>query len=123
MMDKGAFRGANAFFGGVFVIMAGLQLNDPDPVRWIVLYVAAAAACFLARRNWLAPAIVGAAGLVWFVVLLPGTLPEFRLSNLLESMQAETPVIEASRELLGLAIVAGWMVVLTVAARRAATAG
>jgi len=31
-------RSLNYMFAGVFFVMAGLQVNDPDPIYWVAIY-------------------------------------------------------------------------------------
>lgn len=104
----------------LFVACAALQYNDPDPIRWVILYGAAAIACGFATRqraNWLLPASVGLAALGWAAMYLPA-VGGMAFGHLFETMKAGTPAIEESREVLGLLIVAGWMAILTVGALR-----
>jgi len=119
-MGRKVFAIANGIMAAMFLLSAVLQYNDPDPLRWIALYAAAALACLVAARTpsgWWLAALVGAVSLVWAVVLSP-VLPEMRLDELARKMKAETPRIELSRELLGLVIVSAWMVVVIVVPRR-----
>ena len=105
------FRVANRVAGGVFVICAVIQWNDPDPLRWMAIYLAAAAACFVAPRGphgWILPAGVALVALIWAGALGPTVLPDLRVGDLAKRMKAETPAIESSRELLGLLIVLAW---------------
>jgi hypothetical protein len=102
----------NALMGAMFLLSAALQLNDPDPLWWIVTYVAAGVACFIPRRmpGYLAlPVVVGTICLVWAISMAPETLPILKVGDLAKTMQAETPAIELGREMLGLAILAAWM--------------
>ena len=58
-------------------------------------------------------AIVALVALGWATTRL-GVLSDLVLSDLVRSMQAETPSIELGRELLGLLIVGGWCVLVAV---------
>ncbi len=110
----------NWVVAGLFLISAALQFNDPDPWRWALVYLAASVTCLLARRGdrgWWLAVLVGVVALGWAATLSP-ILPEMRLGDLAGSMKAENPRIEQSRELLGLAMICGWMVVLVATARR-----
>ena len=49
------FRITSIVMGVLFVLSALVQLNDPDPLRWIVLYVVAAALPFAAASITLSP--------------------------------------------------------------------
>jgi hypothetical protein len=115
------FRLSNILLMLLYVSMAVIQYNDPDPIRWALLYVAAAAACLVYRMTWpawTAAAAVGLVALVWAAVLAPTALQDFTFRDLVRTMKAETPSIEYSRELLGLLIVVVWMAVLTVVGLR-----
>lgn len=104
----------------VFAVSAVLQYNDPDPLPWILIYAAAAVVCALtaARRSQglLAPVLVGLAALAWAAVILARLPGGVDWPHLAESMKAENPRIEESREALGLLVVSAWM--LFIAARR-----
>jgi hypothetical protein len=111
----------NIVFAVLFLLSALLQVNDPDPLGWIVLYTAAGIACLAARRDRGArvlPALVGAAALAWSMTLAPAALDDLRPLALIKPMDEKTPAIELGREFLGLLIVASWMLVLTLASRR-----
>ena len=89
----------------MFLLGAILQYNDPDPVRWILVYGAATVACLLARRVQhcvILPVVVGLGCLVWAVAIAPRVLPDLEVGNLVKKMEVKTPAIEESRELLGL---------------------
>jgi hypothetical protein len=116
-------RIVNWIVAALFVISAWLQLNDPDPWGWVAIYLAAGIACLVAergQRGWWLAAGVALASLIWAAALSP-ILPEVRLGDLAKTMKAESPQIELGRELLGLLIIFGWMVWLTVVGRRTAT--
>lgn len=103
----------------LFFVSSAIQVNDPDPWRWVVLYGGAGAACLLAGLHLPArsgAALVGLVSLAWAVAMLPG-LSEFRFGDLFRSMKAESPSIEAGREILGLLIVAAWMIVVVAGSR------
>ena len=119
-MQSRAFGVANRIMAMLFLISAIIQFNDPDPVRWAVIYGAAGFACLAAGRfrySWPLPTGVGLVALVWAAGLSP-ILSSVRLSDLARSMHAETPSIELGREFLGLLIVLGWMVFLMVVSLR-----
>lgn len=88
----------------LFAWSASLQLNDPDPVRWVVLYAAAAAVCILHLvtrvRSFVPYALAAVAG-CWAATLLPGVLEAAALTG-----------TEEEREFLGLGIVAAACLVL-----------
>lgn len=100
-----ALRVAAALMAIFFVYAAVVQLNDPDPVRWIAIYVAAlgcSVGCAFAwrvRALSVATAVAGAAWAVgWWTIL--AKLPQFGKIPWIE--------IEEARELGGLLIVTAW---------------
>lgn len=86
-----------------------VQYNDPDPVPWMAMYLAAAgvsAAGAMDRLRWEAAAGVAVVALGWAAVLawrVVGKQPLFE---------------EEGREMLGLVIAGGWSSILAIAARR-----
>jgi len=108
------------------VVSVVLQFNDPDPLRWTLIYGVAGVVCFLPRgrtvRLWLA-ALGAVAGWVWCGLLAPLALPGLVLSDLVQRMEDKTPRIELGREMLGLAILAAVLSCIAAAEwrRRAAT--
>jgi hypothetical protein len=78
---------------------AALQWNDPDPLRWLALYLASAALCGAAPYRALPPALpigLGALALVWAATLAPEVARTAAWSG-----------TELERELGGLLLVAG----------------
>jgi len=93
----------------LFALSAGLQVNDPDPVRWIALYGSACLAIGLlpARRviSLVAIAIgLGAAG--WGAYLGQQVFSVIHFSDLWLKMSEKGGAVEVGREAGGLAIVA-----------------
>jgi hypothetical protein len=103
-----------AVCAGLFLVAALLQYNDPDPLRWMVLYGIAAWGAWSDWRG--APRRLWAAGLlgacVAWMSFLWHSIVAFFIRNdwslLFATMQAGEPLIEDSREFLGLALVAAW---------------
>lgn len=109
-----------------FVGSAVVQWNDPDPVRWMLLYSSAAVACALHLFGvlpWRLAAAVGVVALVWSAIWAPGVITNAPIGQLFTTYQMMSPEIEEARELLGLLIVAGWMAVLVAVRRRQASSG
>ncbi|HEX8693799.1 MAG TPA: transmembrane 220 family protein [Longimicrobium sp.] len=115
-----AFRLINLPMAALFVFAAAVQYNDPDPLRWMALYLAAAAACGLAAAGrlprWL-PAAVGLAALAWAAALAPGVWGRVRPGDLFAEWEMANTAVEEARETGGLLIVAAWMLVLAVVPR------
>ncbi|MCO5273742.1 MAG: transmembrane 220 family protein [Flavobacteriales bacterium] len=93
----------------IFLAFAYLQLNDPDPIHWTLGYLAVAVSCSMAAFGkypawWLAAvtAIFGA----WMLIASPGIIHWVQqgFPDIAGEMKASTPVIEDSREFLGLLI-------------------
>jgi hypothetical protein len=106
---------ANIIFALLFIFSLIVQYNDPDPIRWMVVYGGAAVACLWALRGnlprWL-PALVGLAALVWIGLWFPRVLGKVGFSEMFQEAGMATLEIEEGRELIGLLLVAIWMVVL-----------
>lgn len=109
-----------------FVGSTVVQWNDPDPVRWMLLYGSAALACALHLFGvlpWRLAAAVGVVALVWSAIWAPGVITNAPIGQLFTTYQMMGLEIEEARELLGLLIVAGWMAVLVAVRRRQASSG
>lgn len=93
----------------IFLLFAYWQLNDPDPVRWISIYlgVVVTAGLSLAKKYFpllpLIGAIVCLAGLIYlspdFISWIGEGMP-----TITGQMKAESPHIELVREFLGFVI-------------------
>lgn len=114
------FRVCNAVFLLIFLLSAAVQYNDPDPVRWIAVYSAAAALCLawfvVALPRWV-PAVLLAVCLGWIALLLPQVIGEVSPGEVFESITMRTRAVEEAREIGGLLLVALWLTVLVVHAR------
>ena len=101
----------NLVLAVLFVVFASVQINDPDPVIWILIYGAMAVTCILAafQRYYLAVLIIL---LILFtgysIVYLDGVREWIRSddkSMLFDDIaKMQYPYIEESREFLGLLI-------------------
>jgi hypothetical protein len=108
----------NCLMAALFVFSVVVQYNDPDPLRWMAVYGAAALACVLAifgRGYWPLVAALGLVALVWALTLAPAVVGKVRFGELFESFEMKDERVEVAREMGGLLIVAFWMAVLTVA--------
>ena len=110
-------RIANLVFTLLFALAVVVQYNDPDPLGWMAIYGAAAAACGLsvARRcpRWLPPAILLVAALWAFSLARGGASDVATFFDLFAEWEMKNVRYEEAREMWGLLIVAGWMAVLT----------
>lgn len=107
------FRVASAGFALLFAFGAFVQWNDPDPLRWMAVYTAAAAlsAAAVQGRMFVAPtALLLVVSVVWGVLWAPA----FRYSSLaaLQSFDMSNLQEEEVREAWGLVLLATWSAVL-----------
>ena len=97
----------------LFLVSAGLQINDPDPARWIAFYVVAALAGGLAaigaRRSWIACAAVAAVAACWGAVLLMQVWGKVELADAWRKMGEKGGMVEVEREAGGLLIAFSWL--------------
>ena len=105
----------------LFTLAAVVQVNDPDPLRWIAIYgIAAAISAFAAitsRVPRFAATLLAAAAVAWAVSIAangPGLAEYLRMFDAWEMRSAP---IEEAREVSGLLIVAGWMTTIALRSR------
>jgi hypothetical protein len=114
---------ANVVMLLMFVFSVVVQFNDPDPLVWMPVYGAAAAACALALAGrlprWI-PAAVGIGSIVWAATIAPHVLGSVPFLDMFSAWEMKNEGVEESREMYGLLIVAAWMLVLAVAGWRGA---
>ena len=110
----------NIAFCLIFILFAALQYNDPDPYLWVPIYLWVAFLCMQAARQkffpklYIGTIILFAAYAVYKIVDQNGLLDwinEHDAENLAETMKAEKPWIEESREFFGLLILIGVLIV------------
>ena len=103
----------NIFFCIIFIVFAGLQYNDPDPFVWVPIYMYTSVLCWLAAKDryyiraYLFGIIVYTLYAVYKVFDANGLLDwigKHQAANIAETMKAEQPWIEESREFFGLMI-------------------
>jgi hypothetical protein len=113
----------NIVFVVLFIIFAALQYNDPDPYIWVPIYLYAALLSYFAVQKryspylYLSGFVIYLAYSVYLVIDKTGVLSwmfEHDSENIAQSMHAEKPWIEETREFFGLLIVMGVMVANTV---------
>lgn len=112
------FKIFNYLFIGVFVLCAAVQYNDPDPIQWMAVYLAACLLCILfaigrfsSKAAWalIGVSLVWAAFQVYWAVTTPG---EITLHAVFGSAAMMNERVELVRETGGLLIVAGWTLAL-----------
>ena len=119
----------NLLLALMFVVFAFLQINDPDPVIWILIYGAMAVVCILAAfkvYSKIALAIMLLGLVAYSFVFIDGVMEWFAQpdkSVLFDDvMKMEYPYIEESREFLGLLICAVVLIVHLILSRKPAQA-
>lgn len=103
----------NLVFCLVFIVFAGLQYNDPDPYVWIPIYLYAAALCWLAFRNrYFAKAYLLGIGVYAVYAVYKffdengvwDWITKHHAPGIADTMKAQQPWIEETREFFGLVI-------------------
>lgn len=101
----------NLVLAVVFVLFAFVQVNDPDPVLWILIYGVMAVACVLAAFGYYYSKVLMVILIVYVaysLVFISGVAEWLRSENkglLFDDIaKMQYPYIEESREFLGLFI-------------------
>lgn len=98
----------------LFLISAGLQYNDVDPYLWIPIYGYGAWVCYMAARGryliwaYILGIVVYLSLVVYYFIFKHGAIEWFQhhaAKDLVQSMKAEKPWIEETREVMGLLII------------------
>ena len=106
----------NYVFAAVFLLMAGLQFNDPDPIYWVAAYGGSALVALskaMGRFSDFWAAIVIGAVAAGIIFSIPGVLNFIdygTFEELTGEMMASKEYIESTREFGGLLIA---LIVLT----------
>ena len=111
----------NGVLAVAFLLSILVQLNDPDPFRWIVIYALAMVACaleLLGRGHWALPAATVLVAGIWAATLAPSVIGRVPFLAMFGSWEMHDASIERSREMYGLLAIVVWMVAIVVAAAR-----
>ena len=99
----------NLILAVMFLVFAFVQINDPDPVLWILIYGLMAVSCILAAFEYYYPKVLLAllvAYAAYSVVFVSGVLDWLKSDDkamLFDDIaKMQYPYIEESREFLGL---------------------
>lgn len=110
-----------AVFALLCATSAALQYNDPDPLRWIAIYLAcgAAAVAALVRPSWWpAAALCALVAGVWSAGLWIDTAGDVTVTDFVGKMSEKGGKVEEMREAGGLTIAAVGAAIAAWAARR-----
>ena len=101
----------NLLLAVMFLAFAFVQINDPDPLVWILIYGSMAVVCILAAFRYYPRLVLGfmlLALLAYSIVFFEGVSEWFRQDNKSvifdDIAKMQHPYIEESREFLGLMI-------------------
>ena len=97
----------------LLVVCVLLQINDPDPARWMAIYGACAVvAALLPSQKKIVPVgfVLGFGALVWAGYLLYVVWGRVEVTDLVNKMSEKGGAVEEGREAGGLAIAGAWLV-------------
>ncbi|MBT32179.1 MAG: hypothetical protein CMO01_21165 [Thalassobius sp.] len=100
----------NAILTILFIVFAVVQLNDPDPLIWVLMYGAVAIIsgfAFMGKYNKIIIISGMVVSLIWALTLSPGVYDWFANHNtdeIFETMAPNKVFIETARECFGLLI-------------------
>ena len=121
---KPALRVVHTIVAILFLIMAAIQLNDPDPAYWITVYAVVAAVPagrFFGRRLSRTSLVAAGMVLAGLLISVPGFVDYLASGDYAAiggNMMAEKAYVEPAREFLGLLIAAVVLVFYTGLCRR-----
>ena len=104
----------NLIFCFIFIVFGALQYNDPDPYLWIPIYLFTAFLCWKASKSVFHP-MISLISIAFFTLYaiykifdqngLIDWVNIHHAENIAETMKAEKPWVEESREFFGLVII------------------
>lgn len=120
-MARIVWRLLDAVFALLFLLAVIVNLNDPDPVAWVLIYGAAAWASFLAALGRPLRALasaVAAVALLWAATIVPRVVGKVPFRDMFAAWEMQNAGVEESREMYGLLLIALWMAVIALRGRR-----
>lgn len=99
----------------LFLFCMAVQVNDPDPLRWIALYGLAGLSCGLSYFGCLprmVPLALGLLSIVWAGLISTRVFAKVPTLDLLASLEMVNLAVEEAREMIGLILIGLWMTVL-----------
>ncbi len=115
------FRYLSWGFALLLLLCAGLQFNDPDPLRWIAFYAGAAAISFilpLRPRVHPVAVVLGMAAAIWCGYLVAPVVGLVSFADLFAKMSDQRGLIEQAREAVGTGLVSLWIASAATIAKR-----
>ena len=105
------FKIIHAILVLLFILFAGVQINDPDPLGWILIYLGVSVSIILYMLNKdisIIPLAGGVISIVGMILLIPDFIVWLQegAPTITGSMKATEPHIELTREFLGFIIAA-----------------
>ena len=98
-----------SLFALLSAVSAALQYNDPDPWRWVAIYLGSGAAAVIALvqpRRWPIAALVALIAAGWAALLWSGVAGDVEATDLWRKMSEKGGRVEEMREAGGLTIAA-----------------
>jgi hypothetical protein len=112
------FRILNGVMAALFAFAVLVQYNDPDPIRWIMVYGAACVTAAVRAVRGTVPfalvVTVGAIALVWAAAIAIGGPGLSVYGYMFGAWEMKSTSVEEAREASGLLIVGFWMGVLMI---------
>jgi hypothetical protein len=113
-----ALRAVDVGMALLFAFSATVQLNDPDPARWVAIYAVACAVTVAAALGREVPRLLlGGVAIVstaWAGLIALGGPGAGEYARMFDAWEMASLPVEEAREVSGLLIVAVWMTVLFV---------
>lgn len=120
-MARTVWRLLDAVFALLFVLAVIVNLNDPDPIAWVLIYAAAAWTSFLAvlgRPSRALASAVAAVALLWAATIVPRVVGKVPFGDMFAAWEMQNAGVEESREMYGLLLIALWMATIALRGRR-----
>jgi hypothetical protein len=120
-MSRNVWRVLDAAFAFLFAFAVVVQFNDPDPLKWVLIYAAAAWASLLSalgRVTRLLPSAIAAAALLWASTIVPRVVGRVPFRDMFAEWEMQNAGVEESREMYGLLLIALWMGLVAMRATR-----
>ena len=110
-----AWKVADVLFFLMFAFSVVVQVNDPDPLPWMLMYGAAALACLLSltgKLRWQFAVVTGIIALAWAASIAPRVIGQVPFMDMFAEFEMKDIGVEESREMYGLILIGGWMALL-----------